>query len=238
MKHFPDSYTVHLLAAQLDLCEKEIESLSVLLSARESARARRFIFPVHRRRFIAARGVLRRVLGRYLDMAPEDVVFSIDPRGKPYIENAGPSGSLHFNLSHSAGMALIGLAVDRKIGVDLEYIDEGRNPEKLASRFFPANEAHAVASAPEGEGAALFFRYWTAKEAYLKAVGDGIRRLEDIRKNIDPGSGCCAIERRGVQNDVWTVCSVSVCEDYAAAVAVEGRITKDQIKIFPELTIL
>lgn len=238
MKHFPDRDTVHLLAAQLDVCEKEIESLSVLLSAKESARARRFISPVHRRRFIAARGMLRRVLGRYLDMAPEQIVFLIDPRGKPYIENADAPGSLHFNLSHSAGMALIGLAVERKIGVDLEFIDEGRNPGKLAARFFSAKETEAVAAAPESERAGLFFRYWTAKEAYLKAIGDGIRRFEDIRKNIDPGGGCCVIDGSGSQNDLWTVCNVPVCKDYAAAVAVEGRITKDQIKIFPGFTIL
>ncbi len=165
---------------------------------------------------------------------PKEVRIAGNLHEKPYLETPGNINRLSFNLSHSNGTALIGIAVNRRIGVDLEYIDEGKNHQKLAARFFGTKEADAVAAAPEKERAAIFFRYWTAKEAYLKALGDGIRRLKDIGIEPDGHGGCRIIDNNAPVDTTWTVLDLSACDGYTAAAAMEGEIKKEQIGFFTE----
>jgi 4'-phosphopantetheinyl transferase len=141
-----------------------------ILSEDERARAARFHFERDRRRFIAGRAALRRILAGYLERAPAALVFSLGHHGKPALENLG----LEFNLSHSGGCGLIAVTRGRRIGVDVESIRTDFAGEDIARRFFAPAEVEAlVASAPD-EYATAFFRCWTRKEAYVKARGDGL----------------------------------------------------------------
>ena len=129
--------------------------------------AERFRFERGRRRFIAARGLLRRLLGAYLDRAPADVAFAYGRKGKP--RTAG----LHFNLSHSGERALIALG-RIPLGVDIERLRPLRDPEAIARRFFSRTERETLAAQPAERKIEAFFACWTCKEAYVKAVGDGL----------------------------------------------------------------
>ncbi len=226
MKFLIDSNTVHLWWTFLDIARAHLRGLSALLSQEEAARAERFISDVHSRHFIAARGILRRLLGNYLEIPPGDVIIRRDRQGKPYIDNPEAAAPLCFNLSHSRGVALFGFSVNRRLGVDVERIDPGRTPEKLARRFFRPEEFRAVMAASGPHRQERFFRYWTIKEAYLKAVGDGIGRLGDVA--VQEGPAGCRIRdaARGADQD-WIIRAVSIRAGYAGAVAFEGRSPAD-----------
>ncbi|MFP3980742.1 MAG: 4'-phosphopantetheinyl transferase family protein [Desulfobacterales bacterium] len=222
MKFLIDFHTVHLWWAFLDIAPEPLSGLSALLSKEEAARAERFISDVHTRHFTAARGILRRLLGNYLAIPPEDVIIRRDRQGKPYLDNPEAAAPLCFNLSHSRGVALFGFSVNRRLGVDVERIDPGRNPEKLARRFFRPEEFRAVMAASGPARRERFFRYWTIKEAYLKAVGDGIGRLGDVAVQETPAGWRIRDAATGAAKG-WTVRPVSIRAGYAGAVAFDGR---------------
>jgi 4'-phosphopantetheinyl transferase len=139
-----------------------------LLSPDERDRAERFKVPGAAERFTLARGLLRRTLGGILGTDPAGLRFSYGPQGKPGLEGR----ALTFNLSHSENWAAIAVAQGREVGIDLERIRP--HDHHLVERYFSAPEAILYrATLPEKQGLA-FYHFWTAKEAYLKARGEGI----------------------------------------------------------------
>ena len=155
---------------RLDLDAAHNEAAADILSEDERARAARFHFERDRRRFIAGRAALRRILGAYLERAPAALVFALGHHGKPALEDLG----LEFNLSHSGGCGLIAVTRGRRIGVDVEGIRTDFACEDIARRFFAPGEVRILAASKPDEYAAAFFRCWTRKEAYVKARGDGL----------------------------------------------------------------
>jgi 4'-phosphopantetheinyl transferase len=117
--------------------------------------------------------VLRDVLGRYLRTNPGEITFAYNAFGKP---DLGPvfGSRLTFNLSHSAGLALIAIAADSNVGVDLECIRAQCDYAEIARRFFSAVEIDHLHALPSHLYAEAFFNCWTKKEAYLKARGEGL----------------------------------------------------------------
>jgi len=169
---------VHIWRINLNSDELQLQSFRETLSSDEIARAERFYFPEHRQRFMAGRGTLRTILGQYLDIAPKQVEFEYQPRGKPLLAAKFADQGLLFNLSHSQDLALLGVSCQHQIGVDLEYIRVMSDLEGLAKRFFSAKEYDYLRLFSSAEQQQIFFRYWTCKEAYLKATGDGLVQLE------------------------------------------------------------
>jgi len=142
-----------------------------VLSADEMARANRFHFAVDRTRFILARSALRTLLGGLTDTPPERIAFSTGPYGKPSLVGRP---DLHFNVSHSGALALIGVSPERPIGVDIEALRENIDELALARTFF-CEEEHSFLSSCEGAAQLVaFYKIWTCKEAVLKAFGVGI----------------------------------------------------------------
>lgn len=141
------------------------------LSPQELARAGRFAFDRHRRRYLAARCALRERLAQHTGIAARDLQLAEGPLGKPFLAQMPPC---YFNLSHSEDWALIGLSDESEIGVDIEMLRPMADAASLAQRHFTPLEA-AACMALEGEARdAAFLRVWTRKEACLKAVGTGL----------------------------------------------------------------
>lgn len=140
-----------------------------LLSEDERARADRFVFAKHRRRFIHGRGRLRQILASYLDVAPQMLAFEASAYGKPSL--AGAPG-LHFNLSHSEDLGALGVSTDVELGVDIEWIRPLK--EDIANRYFAPRECDALQALPAALQPRAFFECWTRKEAYIKASGEGL----------------------------------------------------------------
>ncbi|MGK7902811.1 MAG: 4'-phosphopantetheinyl transferase superfamily protein [Hormoscilla sp.] len=225
------SDVVHVWRANLNLHQQQIQQLLPTLSEDEQQRAARFYFQRDRLHFIAARGILRTILGNYLTIAPSQLIFSYSPRGKPALDARHNSnfGKLKFNLSHSHGLALYAIALDREIGIDLEYIRE-IEAEQLAKRFFSDREYASIISVEPQQRQTAFFHYWTCKEAYLKATGDGLVGLEKIEISLSakephlvptatPGN---ASTDKQQPDPGWSLKQINPGSGYIAAVVVAG----------------
>lgn len=147
-----------------------------LLSAQEQARAARFRFEVHAARYRASHVALRLILGQVTGQAPASLAFTEGSHGKPRLAH---TGAPHFNLSHSAGWALVGVDRAHPIGVDIEVMTPMDDADELARRNFTTAEYAAFSSTPVDRQLETFFRVWTRKEACLKALGSGL--------SIEPG---------------------------------------------------
>ncbi|QLE42395.1 4'-phosphopantetheinyl transferase superfamily protein [Nostoc sp. C052] len=208
---------IHVWRIDLNQPESQLQNLTATLSSDEIARAERFYFPKHRQHFIAGRGSLRTILGRYLDIKPSQVQFNYQQRGKPVLADTFADSGLAFNLSHSQDLGLCAVNCTRPIGVDLEYIRPMSDLEALAKRFFLPREYEMLRSLSPNQQQEVFFRYWTCKEAYLKATGDGLSQLEQIEVLLTPTEPA----KLQITED-WSLFELVPTNNYVAAVAVEN----------------
>jgi 4'-phosphopantetheinyl transferase len=213
---------LHLWQVALEQPEPMVQRQRELLSADELARADRFHFDRDRRRFIVARSVLRSVLSRYVQQTPEQIIFSYTPHGKPVI--AAP---LHFNVAHSHELALFAVTRLAPVGIDVEYMVrpvDDRN--ELADRFFSAEEVAVYRSLPDSEKQAAFWRCWTRKEAYIKAIGVGLSYpLDRFAVSLAPGAPAALLRSDDYPQAAqrWSVLHLAPAHDYVGAVAIEAR---------------
>ncbi|MBE9042478.1 4'-phosphopantetheinyl transferase superfamily protein [Oscillatoriales cyanobacterium LEGE 11467] len=219
---------IHVWRADLD--SQPIELLLALLSADERQRADRFFRQVDRHSFIAARGILRKLLGSYLNRPPERLEFGYAERGKPFLvdgvraasvrENC--NNSLEFNLSHSGGIALYAIARHRRVGIDVESFRE-LDTLPLAQRFFSDREYRQLSGYPPERQPAAFFSAWTAKEALLKATGEGLLGLSQVEISLAGEDLIPSLHSMASSPAQWYLQSLEVGAGYKAAVAIEGE---------------
>ena len=165
---------IRLHLFDLDRPPTPLAALSAHLGDDERERAGRFRRSRDRDRFVAGRGLLRELLGRTLGTTPRTVPLATGPNGKPRLGGA-VDGSPTFGVSHSEHLLAISIRIDGRdpVGVDTELVDPVEAVSEVAERvFLPDEAARVVAAAAEGDWRA-FHRYWTAKEAVLKALGTG-----------------------------------------------------------------
>jgi 4'-phosphopantetheinyl transferase len=211
---------VHLWRASLAVDPSALGHLKSTLAQNELERAERFIFDPDRDHFIAARGILRDVLGRYLQCAPQTIDFVYGARGKPAISNAGSRHPLRFNLSHSHGLAVIGIARERELGIDVEMIRPNFASEEIAKRYFSAKEIDELSGLPVELQTEGFFLCWTRKEAYIKATGEGLHiPLDSFDVSLTPG---LRPELNSSDRSRWSLRSLVPGFGYVAAVVGEG----------------
>lgn len=222
-----DAGQVHLWRASLQPQPPVLERLTSFLSPPEHLRAARFRFPKDQLRFTAARGILREILSRYTGCPPSELQFGYGPAGKPFLLNKdGAPSELEFNLAHSHDLALYAVALGSALGVDVERIRDGIEMEKLAARFFTPAEAELLRSLPEPQRRLAFFRAWTRKEAFLKALGQGLRAgLASCEVSLEAASDDAVLSYRGDAQAPhrWRLQDVSIHSEYCAALAVENR---------------
>jgi 4'-phosphopantetheinyl transferase len=207
-------YEVHTWCANLAVSMDQLQHYAQTLSIDEQARAARFKFPHHRDRFIAARGILRTLLSKYLNQSPASFKFSYSDRGKPLLDNP-----LQFNVSHSEDLALYAFTYDRSIGIDVEVIRSVENLEGLTQRFFCPSEHQAIAQLPPEVQHKLFFRYWTCKEAYLKATGEGLSELSGLEFAIDQTVQLKAVPTHPERRDRWIIKELDVSDQFVGTLA-------------------
>ena len=221
----PDN-EVHVFCACLDQPASRLQELAQTLSESERIRAERFHFEKDRKRFIIARGLLRTILGCYLDIEPSRVQFCYGSYGKPALaETSGPS-ALRFNLSHSHFLALYAVTNQREIGVDIEHLRPMREAEQIAKRFFSARENAVFRELPPSQKDEAFFNCWTRKEAYLKAIGSGLAEpLEQIEVTLAPGEPARLLSIPGATHTAerWFLQHLMPASSYVGALAVEGH---------------
>lgn len=195
-----------------------------LLSADERERMARFRFEKDGEDFAFARGMLRTVLGSYLGIAPAEVRFSRSPQGKPSLALPQLASRMQFNLSHTLGYVLVGVCLDRALGVDVERLRADIEIEDLAANFFSTAENQALRSLPKEERRCAFFHCWTRKESLLKAWGGGLLLpLDTFDVSVRPKVERIELVTRPRAEEArgWRIFDVAVPEEFAAAVSVE-----------------
>jgi 4'-phosphopantetheinyl transferase len=218
---------VHTWCASLDVPPEASARLYATLTPDERDRSARFHFERDRQRFIVAHGVLRELLARYLHTEPGQIRFVCNAFGKPDLSHACGS-RLKFSLSHSAGLALIGVVTGSSVGVDLEYIRAQSDYVDVARCFFSADEVNLLTALPRHLSAEAFFSCWTKKEAYIKACGEGLAiSLNSFSVPLTTAPACTPVDLRVDSNDVvparrWSLYTLRPAPGYAGALAVEG----------------
>lgn len=147
----------------------KISYLSSILSPEELIKVNKFKDKNRQNLAIIYRSLLRIILANHLKISPQDIEFSYTEKGKPFLTNS----ALNFNLSHTEDMIIYAVSA-KKIGIDIEKNDKKVKYEELAKRFFCTSEYQLIKQVSQEEKAILFYQFWTAKEAYLKAIGLGL----------------------------------------------------------------
>jgi len=200
-----------------------------LISEDEKERASKFRFEKDRSHFIIARGVLRQILSLYLSEKPNIIQFKYGKYGKPFL----PKNILQFNLSHAGEIALIGLTKNHKVGIDVEVINRKVEVERVAQHFFAKGEIDSLMSLPETQRHEAFFNCWTRKEAFIKAIGDGLSfPLDQFEVTLKPDEKAelLATYFNEKERDKWSLFDLKMKEGYKAALAIKGKI--EEIKYF------
>lgn len=218
---------VHVWSCDLSRHDGDRPSFAALLSIDERNRAARFAFDQHRQRFILSHGLLRVILARYLAAEPGRIQFETGPHGKPALRGQSVAEQgIQFSLSHSSDHALVAVAVKRAVGVDVEWCRPEVEGLKLAQRFFAPDESRAISQAESDDQLQLFYRYWTAKEAYLKGRGWGLSlgldRFELLFGDLSRPALVRSTESGTLDKD-WSVQSFQLADRLIGAVAVEGE---------------
>lgn len=226
--------TVQLWRMDTPVDETVLRQLALTLCPDETRRAQAFAKPEHRSRFITRRGLLRFILAQHLQASPSQLLFTYGPQGKPLIcLDAHRHSTIHFNLSHSNDLAILGVVRHSDIGVDVEAINPKRDIQGIGQRYFHPLEWDHIAAMPAHEQTAAFFDNWACKEAIVKARGGGI--VSGLSNFIIQGVNAIAGDRQCLDIQLqqptpstpWTLRTMQLTDrkqqQFRAAVALPGE---------------
>jgi len=216
---------IHVWCAGLDKLVSDLPAFAALLSESERKRADRFQFDRDRNRFIVRHGLLRMILGRYLNIEPARVTFAYESRGKPLLYGRAAVPTFHFNLSHSNGLALIAGTRHAALGVDVERVRSVPEADQIAAKFFSPRESAMLNAIPAEQKMEAFFHCWTRKEAYLKATGEGIAdalpRIE-VSLSLSQPARLLKINGDALAASLWTISALAPAPGFVGALAIKA----------------
>ena len=216
---------VHVRIASLDRPQSDMKYFENILAEDEINRASHFHFQRDRERFIAGRGLLRVILSFYVGMPANEIIFTYGSHGKPGLKRQDGQPAIEFNLAHSAGTAIYALTRDRPVGVDIESSQPDFPVEEVAKDFFSPSELTALQALPSTSRTEAFFKCWTRKEAFVKALGDGLScPLRDFDVSLTPGKPAKLLNVGWAPEETscWCIEDINAVAGCAAAVVFSG----------------
>jgi 4'-phosphopantetheinyl transferase len=218
------SDALEIVVARLDVGLEAVRASATLLSDAERSRASRFAFDRDRRRYTVARARLRRLLSARLGVRPESVEFVYGAYGKPALATRFADSDLRFNLSHADDVAVYAIASGREVGIDVEAVREIPDADDIAARLFSRYEKEAYLALDPRHKPLGFFNCWTRKEAFIKALGEGLcHPLDRFDVSVAPGDPARILRVGAKSGDDcgWRMQSFSPAPGFVAAVASE-----------------
>lgn len=216
------SNSVHVWSCQAIENSDHLNELIKILSEDEVLRANKFRFEKDKAVYITAKYLLRSGLSNYLQLKAKEIIFDYSEYGKPsFMGNV----EIDFNVSHSGNRIIIGFARNRTIGVDIEKIKENFDPLELAENFFSEEEIKALSETKESERFQAFYRCWTRKESFIKAVGEGLSYpLDSFAVTMDNDKSTRFIKIDNIQDSKrdWQLHSFVPADKYIAALTTDG----------------
>ena len=211
---------VDIWSGRLTLAPETLQTLYAILDDSERQKAQTFKSGLMRDRFIAVRSLLRQTLAHYLKVQPAGLQFDIGEYGKPFLA----CGSLHFNLSHTGDYMLIAVANFPDIGVDIEKLIQRSSLDAIAKRVFSEGELKLWRQLAPEQQLTGFYRLWTKKEAFVKAVGRGIALgMELCEFELEQGGQLIAIPAEYEPVCDWRVTELEVFCGLSAALVAKSR---------------
>jgi 4'-phosphopantetheinyl transferase len=215
---------VHIWCVSLDKCASQFQELLQKISIDERLRAERYHFEIDRKRFIISRGILRIIIGCYLGIEASQMRFCYGQYGKPALAETFGKGRLYFNLSRSGGLALYAFSRDSEVGVDIERIRYISGMNQIVDRYFSEKEKFFFHRLPMSKKKKAFFNCWTRKEAFIKAIGNGLYQpLHTFDVSLSPGDPAKLLSVEGDSRKAsrWHLKDLTPCNGFAAACAAE-----------------
>ncbi len=216
------SEEVHVWAIDLDALPETENFFCSSLSHEEKSRRDKLVFERDRNRFALAKEIQRRILSHYILVQPAFVQYYYNKYGKPELISKNQIG---FNISHSDGMLLFAAASCRKVGIDIEKIIDIKDILLIAESYFSISEVKELKNLPEQARTDAFFTCWTRKEAFIKAIGDGLSYpLKDFSVSVSPGSKPELKHLKGNSEHsiCWSIFDLSPPDKFKAALVVEN----------------
>jgi 4'-phosphopantetheinyl transferase len=213
---------IHVWTARLTDDPHASAGLMASLSAAERTRAAQLSFMHDRVRYIQAHGMVRQILGNYLDADPSMLSFARNRHGKPYLLRLGHDPNLEFNLSHSGDCCMLAVRLDRQVGIDVEKVRDLPQAMAIAKSYLNPAETSLLAALSETARRDSFFALWTRKEAMVKALGVGLAaKLSRLEFDLDPAGGGRLVARNGDQSVAprWFIRRVDPFPGYVATIA-------------------
>ncbi|MDF1691665.1 MAG: 4'-phosphopantetheinyl transferase superfamily protein [Zhongshania sp.] len=174
--------------------------------------------------YLVSRALLRTVLAEYCELGPEELEFQVNDFGKPKLSNSSLAPVIQFNTAHTSGLTVCVVTRDHAIGVDIECRAENPGILNVADDYFSPLELQALKSREEGEQLDYFYRYWTLKEAYIKARGEGLSvPLHDF--SVVLGADGEFVEFVGPQAESWDFRILCQNSAYTAALSMNSQIS-------------
>lgn len=220
----PAAAELHVWCSRLTSIAAGPPRAMTILSEQELDRAGRLRFAEDRSRFVQAHRFLREVLGAYLGLEPREVRFTYGRNGKPELGSGG--GRPRFNLSHSSDVSILAVTRDTDCGVDVERVRDLPDADEIARRFFTAREFEAYQELAAARGLEAFFTFWTCKEAFVKAIGEGLSAPLDsfeVSVSADGGASVRRLTPAGGEPTEWSLFPLRLESGYVGAVAVPCR---------------
>lgn len=220
------SQDVDVWFASLEQPAAVVTELEVLLTDDEKNRAGRFYFEQHRRFYVAGRGILRVLLSHYTGIEPGEIQFEYTKYGKPFLASRDGFSNICFNLSHSYRYVMYAFTRSHLVGIDIEYIRPIEDMDQIALRNFSADEYQKFRSIDEVDKVQAFFNCWTRKEAFIKAIGEGVSfPLQKFDVSLEPGYPAQLISLFGSPQNAkhWSMHDLRAPDGYAAALVVQGK---------------
>ncbi len=214
--------------------EKERRNVDVHLTNlnnEEIDKANKFIFEKDRIASIVSRSALRKLLAFYSNSTPQQIQFRFSKFGKPELVDS--KYDIHFNVSHSHKIGIVGFCLDVPIGVDIEFIKFTPDLDSVATKFFSAPEIENYLNLSEKDKVHGFFNCWTRKESFIKALGEGLSfPLDEFEVSLEPDKRAELLNTffNPNEKEKWSLESIDTIDDYAIAFAIRQKI--ESFKVF------